>query len=335
MIKNVDMFFEYLPYIDAPPKKAEDMYRQACSNDGVTLQTWRKTWIDQIKANHEKYGPFKDRSIGRFYEKYARQPCIVIGSGPSLSKNIDKLKNTGGIPKVSCLHNFHYMIDNEVDIDFYVSLDAGLVTLEELSEGGKHSKEHYLKSTEGKTLLAFTGSHPNLLESWKGDIYFFCCPLPDKSLLKEIDDIEPFEMLVSSGGNVLGAATYIAKSIMGCNPIAFAGADFSFSYTRKFHAWDSKYDKKLGNCVRTNDIYGHHVLTWGSYYNFKTWFEWLTMTVPGMYINCTEGGILGAYPEGNIRHIKQMSLAELINMYSLHTKLKNQCSGVKDNVIMF
>jgi hypothetical protein len=59
--------------------------------------------------------------------------------------------------------------------------------------------------------------------------------------------------------------------------------------------------------VRATDVFGHRVKTWQSYYNFKCWFESRACSVPGTYINATEGGILGSYPEGNIEQIKQMA----------------------------
>jgi len=337
MIKNVEMFFEFLPYISKAPKKKEEMYKQACSNDKVTINSWRDIWLKNIRANKAKYGDFNSRSIGKFYKKFDKQPCIVVGSGPSLKGNVDKLKDTKGIPIVSCLHNFHFLEDNDVPVDFYVTLDAGAITLEEISEGGKKTHEEYLEKTKGKTLLAFIGSPPELLEQWRGDIYFFSCPLPDKDLIKEIQEIEVFNMFVSTGGNVLGACTYIAKGILGCNPIVFVGADFCFSYSRKFHAWDSKYDATLGNCLRAIDVFGNSVLTWQSYYNFKVWFDWLAETVPGIYINASEGGLFGAYQEGNIISVMQKSLGDVIRMYSLHADLKDQCESPEknSNIILF
>jgi hypothetical protein len=124
---------------------------------------------------------------------------------------------------------------------------------------------------------------------------------------------------------------------MGANPLVFVGADFSFSYTKKFHAWDSKYDKDIGRALRATDIYGNRVLTWQSYFNFKSFFDWLACTVPGIYINCTEGGILGAYPEGNIMQIQQMELSRLVRMYSINEDMKDTCmdSELKTNKILY
>ena len=124
---------------------------------------------------------------------------------------------------------------------------------------------------------------------------------------------------------------------MGANPVIFCGADFSFSYSNKFHGWDSKYDRDLGHVIPATDVFGNRVKTWSSYYNFKCWFESRVCCVPGMYINATEGGIFGSYPDGNIAQIKQMYLKDVIRMYSLNAEIKDQCLNPenKDLKVLF
>jgi hypothetical protein len=39
---------------------------------------------------------------------------------------------------------------------------------------------------------------------------------------------------------------------------------------------------------------------------------------PCLMVNCTEGGILGAYPNGNIKQIIQMRLCEFIYIFTQH-----------------
>lgn len=337
MIKNVDMVFEFKNTIPTPPQKADDMYSQSCSNDKVTVDHWREKWIKNAKANKATFGSFKEHGIGKLFGKYKFQPCIVVGSGPSLKNNVEKLKDVRGIPIVSCLHNYQYMVDNGIHVDYYVSLDAGEVVIEEISEGGKKTHQEYVESTKNSKLLAFVGSHPSLFESWKGEVHLFSCSVPDEGYQKGMAEIEPFHTYVSTGGNVLGACTYIAKAIFGCNPIVFLGADFCFSYTRKFHAWDSKYDADIGQAMRAVDVWGNGVLTWQSYYNFKVWFDWLCTNVPGLYINCTEGGLLGSYPEGNIAAIRQMRLDDFLWMYNMHEEIRRQCEvpEINDQKILF
>jgi hypothetical protein len=66
------------------------------------------------------------------------------------------------------------------------------VTIEEVSEGGKKTPDEYWESTKDKKLVAFIGTHPDLLAKWKGEIYFFAAPIPDQALMDEVMALEPF-----------------------------------------------------------------------------------------------------------------------------------------------
>lgn len=320
----VEMILDYQNNIEYPPITPKEMYNQARSCDEVTLQHWEKTWIKQVEENKKHFGSFKERSLGKLFNINKYRPCIIAGAGPSLKRNGHLLKNRGDIMLVSCLHNFHFFEDKDINVDYYVTLDAGAVTIEEVAEGGRESADFYWERTKTKKLIAFIGTNPELLKKWQGEIYFYNSPVSSKAYMDALSAIEPFNCHVSTGGNVLGACLYIAKGHMGSNPIAYVGADFSFSYMRKFHAWDSKYDKDLGSVLKMTDVYGNKVLSWQSYANFKAFFDQLALSVPGIWINCTEGGTLGAFPEGNILAIKQMRLADFLDMYEMSRHLEDQ-----------
>lgn len=324
-MRKAEIFLEFQNYIEDIPISPAQQFQQAASSDGVTIDTWRDIWISNIKANHKKFGPFKDKSCGIFHGSHKLKPGIIVGSGPSLKHNAEGLLKKGDIPVISCLHNFHFLEDTGVQTDFYVTLDAGPVVIEEVSEGGKRTPEEYWELTKNRKLIAFIGTDPKLLEKWQGEIYFYNAPIPDLKIQNEVEAIEKFGTYISNGGNVLGACLYFAKSILGCNPIAFMGADFCFSYDKKFHPWNSKYDAKLGHVVRLFDVFGNKVLSWQSYVNFKGWFEFVARVVPGIYINCSEGGAFGSYADGNIRAIQQMEITKFIDMYSMCELVKDSC----------
>jgi len=325
LAKSLEILCEYQGYIDQPPQSPAQLYGQACSNDGPTVHAWRDTWLKNTRANKAKFGSFREHGVGKLHGTLRNKPAILVGSGPSLKENAAVLLQNKGIPVFSCLHNFHYLEDLGVKVDYYVSLDAGRVVLEEVSEGGKGTADDYWKKTKGKTLLAYVGTDPELLEKWQGEIYFYSCPIPDRGLMDEMNAIENFQTMVSSGGNVLGACMYLAKGIFGCNPLIFMGANFAFSYQHKFHGWDSKYDANIGHCVSMTDVYGNRVKSWQSYANFKAWFDHISMTVPGIYINATEGGTFGAYPGGNIRSVIQMDLKDALAMFNVCDHTEEQC----------
>ena len=326
MARTREIVCEYQPYILGIPQSPTQMHEQACSNDGATIERWRDTWITNIRANKLHFGDFKSKSLGNLFGKYRYRPMIVAGSGPSLKFNVEDLKNRKDIPLISCLHNFHFFEDHGIAPDYYVSLDAGPVTIEEVSEGGSKSEEEYWELTKDRTLIAFIGSHPDLLKKWRGKIYLYNAPVPDQKFDDQLMEIEQFNVWCGNGGNVLGACLYISKVMFGAAAQIFIGADFSFGYDRRFHSWDSKYDKTMGHCIKAVDVFGNPVLTWQSYFNFKTWFDYISIQVPGVYINATEGGCLGAYPEGNLHTIKQMDLAKAIDQFTM-------CDHVKDQVL--
>jgi hypothetical protein len=325
MARTAEINLHFSPYIPSAPQRSDAMYAQSCSNDKPTIASWRDTWLRQFAANKAKYGSFAEHSAGSLYNAHKGLPAIVAGSGPSLAYNGHLLKDRGNAILVSALHNFHFFEDRDIPVDYYVTLDAGPVTIEEVSEGGQHDEEWYWARTEKCTLLAYCATHPDLLAKWRGRILFFNCPIPDLGLMAELDAIEKFNTFLSTGGNVLGGCFYFAKGIFGCSMTAFVGADFSFGYNDKFHGWDSKYDKSIGNCMRVTDIFGNKVRTWPSYHNFKVWFDWVAENVPGIYVNCTEGGTFGAYDDGNILSVRQMELAQFLAMLNMSDHLKDQC----------
>jgi hypothetical protein len=335
-VRTAEIALIYNDYIDEPPVAPAQLFNQACSNDSVTIESWRKTWIDNTRANKEYLGTFKEFSVGQLFQKNKYGVAICAGSGPSLGVNGKELLNKGDIPLISCLHNFHFFEDLGVKVDYYVSLDAGPVVIEEVSEGGKKSEDEYWKLTKDRTLIAFTGSHPDLFKKWQGKIYVFAAPVPDKAYLEAMEEIEPFHVNIGNGGNVLGACLYFAKAILGVHRVGMVGADFCFDNKthQKFHSWDSKYDQKRGHVIPHHDVFGNKVFTWPSYKNFKNWFEYLALSIPDnnpetkfysqWMVNCSEGGTLGSYAHGNLRAITQMPLGMFLNELNMSDIGKEQ-----------
>ena len=326
-MRKVEITLDYQNVISAPPATPGALYQQACQNDETTIDHWQHIWLGNITANKQRFGSFAEHSLSQEFGRYAYRPAIIAGSGPSLKVNAAELKARGDIPLISCLHNFHYFEDLGLAPEYYVTLDAGPVTIEEVTEGGDPDKD-YWSITKERTLLAFIGTHPDLLAKWQGKVLFYNAPVPRPAFMDKVDAIEKFNLYVSSGGNVLGACLYISKAILGCFTTIFVGADFSFGYDHKFHAWNSKYDAAMGHVQHATTIHGVKVPTWPSYYNFKAYFDSVALRVPGIYYNCTEGGCLGAYPEGNIAAFKYMDLKDCLAQLNMHKEMSAHMSDL-------
>jgi len=338
---------EYQDPIPRPPIEPESMNQSASENDRATVDHWRDTWIRNARANKEKFGSFAEKGIHRLYNQWKWQPCIIIGAGPSLRFNAHRLKagelkmgdkvieswkGNPGIKVISCLHNFAWLTDLGVKVDLWCTLDAGDIVINEIFEGGTKDHEFYRKASESQKVLAYIGTNPLFFDNWRGEVNFFNSILPNQSLQDAVDEVEVYIPTVSSGGNVLGGCMYIAKAMFGCNPIIFMGVDYCYDKDHQFHPWKSKYDK-LGRYIRVVDVYGDKSPTWRSYLNFKTHIELTTLRAPGVYINCTEGGLLGAYPEGNIIQIEQMPLEKALEMYRIsdHPYMKDTMTKFNEN----
>jgi hypothetical protein len=317
---------EFQSYIPAPPARKEDLRATYSRNDEITVKSWWPEWQGNKRTNWQSYD-VPGNSVLTQHAKWAYKPVIIAGAGPSLKRNAHHLLKRGGMGLVSCLHNFGFFHDLGVKPDYYLNLDAGDITIPEMAQGGKRDEEYYWEASKDYTLVTALHCNPKLHKKWKGKILWFDTFLHgmDETLEAECPGITDFRMYFQTGGNTLGACHYMAKAVLGASPLVFVGADFSFSYEKKFHPFDTPYDKQFAGVVSCHDVFGNKVATWPSYFGFKAWFEHQAMggqgNTPGTYINCTEGGILGAYADGNIMQIAQRKLKDVITEYTLHEML--------------
>lgn len=317
---------EFQSYIPAPPVAKSTLKAQYSQSDEITIQSWWPEWKANKIANWNSFD-VPNNSVMTVYKAFAYKPTIIAGAGPSLKRNAHHLLKRSGMGLVSCLHNFGYFHDMGVRPDFYMNLDAGDITIPEMAQGGKRDEDYYWEASKDYTLLTALHCNPKLHKKWKGKILWFDTLL--HGMNEEIGDkaegIADFRIYFQTGGNTLGACHYMAKAVLGSSPIIFVGADLSFSHEKKFHPFDSPYDKQFAGVVACHDVFGYKTATWPSYFGFKTWFEHQALgglgNTPGTYINCTEGGILGAYAEGNIMQIPQRRLKDVITEYTLHELL--------------
>lgn len=343
----IEMTLECSPYIPGPPKGPEACWKMATASDEITVKSWLDIWIRQAKEN-SKLG-FEDHSAMQEWHKCRYQPVIVAGSGPSIKKNWQDLRGNGttslgrqDIKMISCLHNFGFMEDRDLmtSDDWYITLDAGEITLGEVTEGGKdHDEEWYWERTKDRTLVAVLWAYPELIRKWRGRVIWFVTPWANEAMgnaVKSMVDLTKVPTL-QVGGCVLGAAMYFARAVLGCSVPIFIGADFSFDYSRKFHGWDSQYDSKFSGVLPWIDIFGNRVWTWSSYFGFKNWFDYIACGGAGhnaqLWINATEGGILGAYHEGNIQQIVQLDLKTALHVFNLSGLMPDQMTKSREGIL--
>lgn len=327
------MVLQVQPYIEAIPTGMNAAWSAATRNDSVTVESWFEQWISQAKENVKNHD-MSANSVMNLHGAAAGKPVILMGAGPSLAKNWKELVGDGeksigrkDIKIVTNVHNFPFCEDRNLmtSDDYYVILDAGDICLKEMYEGGVHDAEWYWERTTNRTLIACHVTHPEFIAKWRGPIYWYMTPCASQQLAEEITKLLDVTKIpaFNVGGNVMGSALYFARAILGCSVPIFMGMDLCFSYDRKFHPWECWYNSKFSGVMPWTDIYGNRVYTWQSYFGFKNWFDFMACGGTGnnsqLWINATEGGILGAYPEGNIKQIIQLDLKTALSMFNNYT----------------
>lgn len=327
----IEMCLQVQPYIPWIPAGKDVAWQAATRSDSITVKSWGKQWIDQTIQNKKSHN-LNENSVMKLHDMNKGKPVILAGSGPSLIKNYkgligdgNKSLGRGDIPIVTSVHNFPFFEDNDVmrSTDYYMILDAGQICIKEMSEGGKHDEDWYWDRTRDRTLIAYHATHPDFISKWQGKIYWYSMPPATAEFGAEMNKINDSSKVpgFNVGGNVMGAALYFSRAILGSSIPIWIGMDLCFSYDRKFHPWDCWYNEKFTGVMPWTDIYGNRVYTWASYFGFKNWFDYMACGGSGnnaqLWINATEGGILGAYPEGNIQQIIQMDLRTALHMFNI------------------
>jgi len=238
-------------------------------------------------------------------------PLIIVGAGPSLSKNIEHLRAAQGKAIIICVARALSSLQNAgVWPDFAISLDAYDVK--------SHFRDIALDRIPGVILSAT--SHPNLLDLNDTTLISFSANTEAEGWMFEPAD-GVIEM--ASGGSVSCAAMSVGLH-WGCNPIMVIGQDLSFGggqfyhgngtdgdtqahYDESTNTWTlDGYSDDLAHTLKDqiNDgglkfsgtevpgYFGGTVPTNSAFASFRTWFELTALDEAGRttMLNCTEGG---------------------------------------------
>ncbi|SHH20699.1 motility associated factor glycosyltransferase family protein [Tepidibacter thalassicus] len=242
----------------------------------------------------------KGNSINKLKNVFKDKPAIIVSAGPSLEKNIDKLKYIqnkaliiAGVRTLKPLlqrgikpHILCNIDPNDIAytlVEKYISNDIPLITL-------IHSNNKLINNYKGKVVFTNDKYYEDLIYKLENEKY----------------DI------IESGGSVANYSTAIAN-YLGCNPIVFIGQDLAYT-DNKYHSdsasiSENKIDQNEKDLIKVKDIHGEDILTSSSLYSFLCWFEeFIQKNNDKHFINATEGGV-------DIKGTNIMSLEDVIKRY--------------------
>ncbi len=200
-----------------------------------TLKRLMPQWARNIAYNVQFNGPNirskKDLlELDRDFGRNKKRVSICVGAGPSLKK-YDHLKK---------LKEFQKKFDGLVlacDRSLPMCLEAGVIPDIVSSLDGDPSIKKYFDSElvrkhskDIKGVFSVT-CHPDVIDSWKGDSYFF---VPILDVYSELDSTTRFmrlltgKTMMSHGGNVGMLNWFSSITPLYCNPVVLLGMEFSW-----------------------------------------------------------------------------------------------------------
>lgn len=355
-------FYEILarrPLIDVPKQNCsscgskEDNFwnKQSDITNEITLYSWRPEWVKNTADNIKYFGHFnREHSVKIFAEELRDKPCIIVGAGPSLQKNIVDLRlaKEAGVKIIATSHAYMYLSHPEVQVkpDYVVVLDAGGQWTEYL--------DTQMDSSD-IPLLAEQTCNSAHLRLWKGPVLFYKSLYSasgiGKLMQQDMDSIVPYEKCgakIHVGGHVTAASTVLAMTLMRSNYVVFVGTDYCFTPENEggqfypFQGTPMEYliDKpstpeKHGMCW---NILGQEVYSNQSYLHFKNIMDDICMKVcieanksyvtgspaPVTFVNATEGGMLGAFDKGNSKYMRYTMLEDEIKALKVKIDMDEQ-----------
>lgn len=258
----------------------------------ATLLRFNQIWQRNFLSNRDAIQ--RNPGVIALKNKFRDIPCIVVGAGPSLDKNIRYLKKACEKAIILCCDAaLKPLLSHGIVPNFVVVLDPQ----EEIARFLSNVPQN------GITLIVPTIVHPSILELWQGEILFFNKFAPDIPTLVEIQKMVPEVGILTPGGTVL-SVTYDLAFQAGCNPIIFVGQDLSYpknnSHSRGSDAagkgLKTMVEKQKDSIVLETDMNNQQLRTLKSMSVSKQWFNWAFTTWkrdnPVVVSNCSEAGIL-------------------------------------------
>lgn len=305
-----------------------------------TAISYAPRWINNIGNNVTRIK--KEKDIRELRGSIKGKSAIIIGAGESLHNN------ASGTDHIQLIKEYSEMFDGVIILadrvleeclqagigDYFTVVDGSDKilpffdndTVKRLNE--TRNNQSVLLTPENIVLPKMKGimatcTHPSVVNSWNGDIYFLVASIPNEILpnctrfmcdITETSDI-------SAGGNC-GMLAWNIAMWMGCTSVALVGMDYSYKVTTPLEQTGNwQMFMKLGDPEKAKQCYHKEI---NPYYNIpyiiddvyisfkQVALNWITAynNHGQQTYNCTEGGAIFGTMNGS--EIKQMLLKDFL-----------------------
>lgn len=295
-LRNIEIIS--MPYIkSAFPKEIEDTVAIIFEKLYAAVNAFGNSaedilWGTDNYINNWKH-VFRGIDYSGFENMYKGKPAIIVGAGPSLEKNIEKLKLVNGKALIMC-----------VDAALDTLINAGIIPdIVASIERTEITTKFYKREVMPKSIV-YVG--PNVVPGAifeRFDRIIFTGRRGD-GLFQDFNNYLGFHNL-EIGSNVAAILVAFAQ-YLGCSPIIFVGLDLAYTNGRTHTSlvMDNIKEEDMKNSYRNKELVtyvkgqdGEMLETFEFFRHAKVWIEnQIAKNKDRKYINATEGGanIVGA-----------------------------------------
>lgn len=257
-----------------------------------TFKVFGEVFLDNSLANLKYIA--KSTEINELENSYRNKPAIIVSAGPSLEKNIDKLK---GIDKALIFtggRTLGSLLERNIIPTCVGVIDPG--------EPAYHQVAPYIEKVEFP--LVFTDlTNEKIVKAHNGEKIFYTDSLfISKVWNKNIK-------CLYGGGSIAHTLTNLALYI-GCNPIIFIGQDFAYTEEHghaSFCSYKTFDEYKDASDIYVKDIHGEKIRTSVLLNEYRLRLEEIIKENHDIkFINATEGG-------ANIEGTENRRLEDVLN----------------------
>jgi len=264
-------------------KDREDLLKQISTN---TINYRIKQWIDNFKANLSTVaGGYGVHSLTGTLEGV---PSILVGSGPTLDRNIQALfglQNKACI--VCCDSALRALLDHKIRPHLVLTTDS------------KPKVANFFNGidTSDLTFIVDCFVHPETIAAIKGRIYWYSTlPVDACPFTAALNQWTGFLGNLGTGGCVATTAWFMINWVLKCDPDILVGLPEAFYDPAEMYARvvtrHNETEQYPTPPVADTDIFGGPCYTHPALQSFAFWFQDAFLQKPGIHINCSEGGIL-------------------------------------------
>ncbi|MFJ7669484.1 motility associated factor glycosyltransferase family protein [Lysinibacillus sp. NPDC097195] len=271
---------------------------------------WQENYVHNILHS------YMNHSLNELKQLY-NCPIIIISGGPSLKKQILKLKEIKNkVITIASGSTINSLLHHGIEPDYVVSIDGGMANYNHFKGIG---------NIKSQLIFGFS-SHYKIQEIFPNGKYAFLDSGDNEfqNYLKNIYNIDV--PLIAGGASVANFAFSIA-CYMTSGPIAIIGQDLAYT-DNKSHEDSNKHYIEVDESYKKNrgmfeiiGYYNDNVLTDYAFLLMKKDFEMLNKQIqhPSPIFNCTEGG-------AKIEGMEQMPFTVFCNSFiNKETNVKLDC----------